>query len=760
MSKTDKMRGKLLSVQKDREEFEKQKKQLEEQMNIGKQNIGRIQKGLKNNDINKETIVIEQQTASFGSPDAHSKQGKTVSMKNSGFSKSTMSMKSVSDNSSSMNSPQPVITETLPSIQTQISSVGFIPLGTRISDWCYTGSLDSAPPVVKSDELYDMVRHIGRGSYGDVNLVKNTEDNKLFAIKSMFCPKESDYHCVLREVRYLRAHRHPCIIDVVDAFVISNPRVVHIVMPYCESGNLSTVIATAKKSGGTAPAMLPESQIMKWMLQLCLALQFLHDNSILHRDIKPMNIMLTEGGDLLKLGDFGLALDMKKSRSSELVDEAGTPYYTAPEMILREQYSFPADCWSIGVVLYQLLALERPFDGDSAGNLVKSILNEEPTPLPSYYSEEIRKVCRELLQKNQMERITMNKLLIEPCFYSKTVQFATSYRPKTLDDRSRRVHIKQLETQVELLMREMRLKQQYQQQQLIERQQHLQQQLSLNPSFNPNPNPLTHTNSSSSSSSNTTSNTTTTHSPAPPTSSLSSANLLANNAVNNAVNTTTNPVSNAVNNAVLPVTSSITASSLAANTLANKGVAFPTMASFKAALGTSTKKLQRMGSSTSMFSSSDVGSFDYNDDDGYFDEAMNPFESEAFLNFQQTHMTVQVYNDENGVHFALNGQIAEIPDDCTPQFFTAPDGFIYSVIGNTRVPPPFNLSDDTAGLEEEESKSAGNGLMDSGVAVTDESTNTSQSNFNSNGILGGRKGLEIAKVKQNDIYFEATLQET
>eukprot|EP01036_Dinobryon_divergens_P035398 gene35398-45861_t len=189
------------------------------------------------------------------------------------------------------------------------------------------------------------------------------------------------------------------------------------------------------------------------MVQLALALQFLHDNSVLHRDIKPMNIMLTEGGDHLKLGDFGLALDLKKSKPSDLVDEAGTPYYTAPEMILREKYSFPADCWSIGVVLFQLLALERPFEGDSAANLVKAILTEDPPPLPNFYSEETRKLCRDLLVKNQSERLTMSRLLTEPSFYAKTVQFATSYRPKTLDDRSRRVHIKQLENQFRLNLR-------------------------------------------------------------------------------------------------------------------------------------------------------------------------------------------------------------------------------------------------------------------------------------------------------------------
>lgn len=70
--------------------------------------------------------------------------------------------------------------------------------------------------------------------------------------------------------------------------------------------------------------------------------------------------------------------------------QAGTPYYTAPEMIQRANYSSPADCWSFGVILHQLLALERPFDGSSTADLVKAILTVEPPLLPSHYSEEIK----------------------------------------------------------------------------------------------------------------------------------------------------------------------------------------------------------------------------------------------------------------------------------------------------------------------------------------------------------------------------------
>lgn len=191
---------------------------------------------------------------------------------------------------------------------------------------------------------------------------------------------------VLKEIWFLRLNRHPCIIDVHDAFVTLNPRVVHIVMHYCESGTIASVIASAKKT----KTSISEAQIVKWIVQLSLGMNFLHENHTLHRDLKPMNVMLTEGGDLLKLADFGLAINMDQAGAAENFDEAGTPYYTAPEMIQRESYSYPADCWSLGVIIHQLLALERPFDGSSTADLVKAILTGDPPPLPPHYSEELK----------------------------------------------------------------------------------------------------------------------------------------------------------------------------------------------------------------------------------------------------------------------------------------------------------------------------------------------------------------------------------
>ena len=161
---------------------------------------------------------------------------------------------------------------------------------------------------VKSNTVYEIIRLLGRGSFGDVNLVKIVEDNSLYAMKTIFTEREVDMKDTLREVRFLRQNRHPCIIDVYDGFMTSQPRMLYIVMPYCEGGDLDTVLRIAKKN----KTQIAEEKILRWVIQIGLGMHFIHENSFVHRDLKPNNIMLLDGGDLIKIVDFGLALNMKE----------------------------------------------------------------------------------------------------------------------------------------------------------------------------------------------------------------------------------------------------------------------------------------------------------------------------------------------------------------------------------------------------------------------------------------------------------------
>ena len=429
-TKADKMRARLESMAKEREEFEAQRQHLEREM--------------KNSSMGKISSTTTDKSDE-PSPSQTPSQTPVNRLRKS-------SRGSLSDSREQLSSS----TQSLPAVAgatLSLTQAVIVPSGTRVSDWAFSlaggeGNEDPAPPTIKVNEVYEQIRNLGRGAFGDVFLVKNLEDNKMFADKTIFIEKDSQFSGILRELFFLRKYRHPFIIDIYDGFVIAQPRVLHILMSYCEAGDLGKVISMHRKNKSS----LPEAQVTRWSLQIAMAMAFLHESGVLHRDLKPNNVMLTEGGETIKVCDFGLALEAADSGGGfDSTAEAGTPYYTAPEMIQGKRYSYPADCWSFGVMMHELLCLERPFQGGSTAELVRSILLDAPPPCLPHYSENTRAVVLGFLVKDPEARLGFAGLLTASPLSGRVASIPQAYRPKALEERIKRAQVKQLVSQIELL---------------------------------------------------------------------------------------------------------------------------------------------------------------------------------------------------------------------------------------------------------------------------------------------------------------------
>ena len=225
---------------------------------------------------------------------------------------------------------------------------------------------------------YTIDRVIGRGSFGTAWLVRSNADSRMYVMKRLALDhmneKEKDEahnECVV----LMKLRRHPNIIRVREHFVEDGR--LCIVMDFADGGDLAQRIEA--QAAGRTP--FPEAQVLDWFVQLCLALKHAHDRKVLHRDLKPQNVFLTRK-NFVRLGDFGISkvLAGTMAVASTCV---GTPLYLAPELCEGKLYNHSCDVWSLGVILYEMLALAPPFIAQAMPALVMKICGAEPPPLPA-----------------------------------------------------------------------------------------------------------------------------------------------------------------------------------------------------------------------------------------------------------------------------------------------------------------------------------------------------------------------------------------
>lgn len=255
---------------------------------------------------------------------------------------------------------------------------------------------------------YNRDRRIGEGSFGLVYLVVSKKTGANCVAKeiniSKMTPKGRDE--ALREVRVLTKLQHPNIISYKESFIQNGN--LYIMTDYCEGGDLASRI----RRNSLKSCYFTEEEILDWFVQICLALKHVHDQKILHRDIKSQNIFLTRN-NIVKLGDFGIAKILENTM--ELAKTCvGTPYYLSPEICENKPYDSKSDIWSLGCVLYELATLRKPFSAGNVKSLVFKIVKGAYPPLPLRYSFEFRNLMIHLFKVNPKERPSVNNILGRP----------------------------------------------------------------------------------------------------------------------------------------------------------------------------------------------------------------------------------------------------------------------------------------------------------------------------------------------------------
>uniref|UniRef100_A0A5K4FE06 non-specific serine/threonine protein kinase n=1 Tax=Schistosoma mansoni TaxID=6183 RepID=A0A5K4FE06_SCHMA len=174
-------------------------------------------------------------------------------------------------------------------------------------------------------------------------------------------------------------------------------------MGFCEGGDLYTRLRM--RNG----VLLSERVLVEWFVQLAIALQYMHERNVLHRDLKTRNIFLTRS-NIVKLGDLGIArvLESSNSMATTLI---GTPYYMSPELFANKPYNHKSDIWALGCVLYEMSTLRHAFNAKSFNALSYKILSGKIPDMPTQYSPELLELMRAMLHLKPEKRPSARRVL-------------------------------------------------------------------------------------------------------------------------------------------------------------------------------------------------------------------------------------------------------------------------------------------------------------------------------------------------------------
>ena len=212
-------------------------------------------------------------------------------------------------------------------------------------------------------DAYELQSKLGTGQFSDVFSAKKRSTGDMLAIKRVrTAGAPRAVRDALRvEVAVMRLARHPHVMRLEELYEDINA--VHLVMPLVARGDLKAIMAT-----GDADCW-GESNARKILRPLCSAVAYLHELGVVHRDVKPENILI---GEDVVLCDFGLSALVRPGQ--RLTASVGTPQYVAPEIVLQSAYDYKVDTWAIGVVLFLLVSGNHPFDDSDDARIARKVV--------------------------------------------------------------------------------------------------------------------------------------------------------------------------------------------------------------------------------------------------------------------------------------------------------------------------------------------------------------------------------------------------
>ncbi|OLY79265.1 Serine/threonine-protein kinase CLA4 [Smittium mucronatum] len=257
--------------------------------------------------------------------------------------------------------------------------------------------------VSKNDPklLYNKIKKIGQGASGSVYMARSIATKNIVAIKQMDLKTQPRKELLVNEILVMKESQHPNIVNYIESFLVGNSDL-WVVMEYMNGGALTDVIDNNSMN---------ENQIATISREVCNGLHHLHQQNIIHRDIKSDNILLGEDC-AVKITDFGFCAKLSEQRSKRAT-MVGTPYWMAPEVVKQKPYGPKVDVWSLGIMVIEMIESEPPYLDEEPLKALYLIATHGTPALksPESLSSDLKGFLAECLCVDVDSRATIEELL-------------------------------------------------------------------------------------------------------------------------------------------------------------------------------------------------------------------------------------------------------------------------------------------------------------------------------------------------------------